>query len=57
MEKREINHHGGFTPFFAAQNLHRHYFGVLYYMCKSNKDMKMIAFVISEYSGCGYNVK
>jgi hypothetical protein len=57
MEKREINHHGGFTPFFAAQNLHRHYFGVLYYMCKSNQDIKMIAFVISEYSYCDYNVK
>jgi hypothetical protein len=57
MEKREINHHGAFTPFFAAQNLHRCYFGVLYYMYKRNKDIKMMVFVISKYSCCGCNVK
>jgi hypothetical protein len=29
MGKREINDIGAFAPFFAAQNLHKYYFGVL----------------------------
>ena len=57
MGKREINHIGAFTPFFAAQNLHRYYFGVLQYMYKINRDINMIGLVIPEYSCCGCNVK
>ena len=34
MEKREINHHGTFTPFFTTQNSCRCCLSVLDYLCK-----------------------